>query len=80
MFFGAALAACEPARTPEVRGVRGKRELFGDPALVPTRAGERARRSWRWRTRWSRPCGRSGRTGWRSRCACRGSMIRARWW
>ncbi|WP_096325792.1 hypothetical protein [Nannocystis exedens] len=43
MLFGAALAACEPARAPEVRGVRGKRELFGDPALVPTRAGERAR-------------------------------------
>ncbi|WAS97759.1 hypothetical protein [Nannocystis punicea] len=44
MLFGAALSGCagEP-RAPEVRGVRGKRELFGDPALVPTRAGERAR-------------------------------------
>lgn len=39
----AAACACEPARAPEARGVRGKRELFGDPALVPTRAGERAR-------------------------------------
>ncbi|MDC0715256.1 hypothetical protein [Nannocystis bainbridge] len=45
MLFGTALlaGACEPARAPEARGVRGKRELFGDPALVPTRAGERAR-------------------------------------
>ncbi|MDC0674153.1 hypothetical protein [Nannocystis radixulma] len=45
MFLGTALAACacDRPRAPEVRGVRGKRELFGDPALVPTRAGERAR-------------------------------------
>jgi hypothetical protein len=36
-------AACDPPRPPAVRELRGKRELFGDPALVPTRAGERAR-------------------------------------
>lgn len=46
MVLGTVLTgACEdppaPARAPA--GPRGKRELYGDPALVPTRAGERAR-------------------------------------
>lgn len=45
MSLGAAAiaSACDPPRPPAIREVRGKRELFGDPALVPTRAGERAR-------------------------------------
>lgn len=43
MLAGPSLIACEPPRGPAIRELRGKRELFGDPALVPTRAGERAR-------------------------------------
>lgn len=45
MLLGAALSgACdEPPAAERGPGPRGKRELYGDPALVPTRAGERAR-------------------------------------
>lgn len=44
MSFGAAIACEEPRalQRPADAGA-GKRALFGDPALVPTRAGERAR-------------------------------------
>lgn len=42
---GATASGCDGAESPgrAPPGVRGKRELFADPTLVPTRAGERAR-------------------------------------
>lgn len=38
-----AVSACEPPPRPPPPRARDKQALFGDPALVPTRAGERAR-------------------------------------
>lgn len=39
----AGLLACEGPSRPATPLARGKAGLYGDPALVPTRAGERAR-------------------------------------
>lgn len=39
----ASLSACEAPRAGEPAAAGGKAALYGDPALVPTRAGERAR-------------------------------------